>query len=334
MELLRFACATASRPSTSVAVLFLSNTQRKKKQRNACSIRAQLSDDNDPLLQSAINSASLRFQETRRPDPLFVDPYAGCFVLPHTRMDLENKSKQYCIATKFIDDKLLRTVNHIDGLKQVVLLSDGMDTRPYRLNWPSSTIIFDISPKRVFQKATEKLNGIGAKIPRRCLLLHVPLESPNIQETLVMKGFNGNRPSIWAIQGLPVMTLASFEEILLTASGMAMKGCLFLGELPAWLAETEFGNKSSTQKWMDNLFMSNGFKVEMISYDEVAKRLGKVVKPGDSENILFVAEQLRCSDDQWRVTNDVFAFLEKMETWRRELQRVEEDGDEEGFEEL
>ncbi|KAE8703554.1 Tubulin gamma complex-associated protein isoform 1 [Hibiscus syriacus] len=313
MELLRFACATASRPSTSVAVLFLSNTQRKKKQRNACSIRAQLSDDNDPLLQSAINSASLH--------PLFVDPYAGCFVLPHTRMDLENKSKQYCIATKFIDDKLLRTVNHIDGLKQVVLLSDGMDTRPYRLNWPSSTIIFDISPKRVFQKATEKLNGIGAKIPRRCLLLHVPLESPNIQETLVMKGFNGNRPSIWAIQGLPVMTLASFEEILLTASGMAMKGCLFLGELPAWLAETEFGNKSSTQKWMDNLFMSNGFKVEMISYDEVAKRLGKVVKPGDSENILFVAEQLRCSDDQ-------------METWRRELQRVEEDGDEEGFEEL
>ncbi|KAE8683407.1 hypothetical protein F3Y22_tig00111208pilonHSYRG00158 [Hibiscus syriacus] len=72
---------------------------------------------------------------------------------------------------------------------------------------------------------------------------------------------------------------------------------------------------------MGNLFMSNDFKVEMISYDEVTKRLGKVVKPGDSENILFVAEQLRCLYDQ-------------METWRRELQRVEEDGDEEGFEEL
>lgn len=49
---------------------------------------------------------------------------------------------------------------------------------------------------------------------------------------------------------------------------------------------------------MNNLFMSNGFKVDMISYNEVAKSLGKVVKPGDYENILFVAEQLRYSDDQ------------------------------------
>ena len=41
------------------------------------------------------------------------------------------------------------------------------------------------------------------------------------------------------------MTLASFEEILFIVSGMAMNGCLFLGELPAWLAETEFGTKVS-----------------------------------------------------------------------------------------
>lgn len=41
------------------------------------------------------------------------------------------------------------------------------------------------------------------------------------------------------------MTLAFFEEILFIVSGMAMNGCLFLGELPAWLAETEFGIKVS-----------------------------------------------------------------------------------------
>ncbi|XVE73340.1 hypothetical protein DITRI_Ditri11bG0109800 [Diplodiscus trichospermus] len=315
--LLRFACAPAL---TAAIVPFLSNTQKKKK-RNGWFFRAQLCYENDPLFQSAINSASLRFHETRRREPLFVDPYAGCFVPPQTRMDIDNRLKHYCIATKFIDDSLLRTVNHMDGLKQVVLLSDGMDTRPYRLNWPSSTIIFDISPERVFQKAAERLKDVGAKIPRSCLFLHVPLETSNIQHTLRMKGFDGNRPSIWAIQGLPVMTLASFEEILFIVSGMAMNGCLFLGELPAWLAETEFGVKSSTKKWMDNLFMSNGLKVDMISYNEAAKRLGKVVKPGDYKNLLFVAEQLRFSDDQ-------------METWRREFQRVEEEGDEEGFEEL
>lgn len=56
-------------------------------------------------------------------EPLFVDPYAGCLVPPDVQMDLKKYSHHYCLATKFIDDKLLRTVNHMDGLKQVVLLN-------------------------------------------------------------------------------------------------------------------------------------------------------------------------------------------------------------------
>ncbi|KAJ4849283.1 hypothetical protein Tsubulata_021556 [Turnera subulata] len=289
--------------------------------RQNCALRARLNGEKDPLLQEATNAASLRFQETHRPEPLFVDPYAGCFVHPNVQMDLKKYSHHYCLATKFIDDKLLRTVNHIDGLKQVVLFTDGMDTRPYRLNWPTSTIIFDVSPERVFKVSAEKLQGVGAKIPRSCLYIHVPLESSNIQQSLRNKGFNGLRPSIWAIQGSPVMTLASFEELLFSISSLAMNGSLFLGELPAWLAETEVGIKSGTKKWMEKLFMGNGFRVDVIAYDNIAKNLGKQLAPEDYKNILFVAEQLRFSDGQ-------------METWRRELLRVEEEGDEEGFEEL
>ncbi|KAL5795623.1 hypothetical protein ACOSQ2_000443 [Xanthoceras sorbifolium] len=315
-----------SRFGNAPVVFTVSNLRFKfkttKTEKSGLLLKAKLNDGCDPLLQAAINAASLRFQETHRPEPLFVDPYAGCFVPPEIQMDLKKHSHHYCLATKFIDDKLLRTANHIDGLKQVVLLTDGMDTRPYRLNWPTSTIIFDISPERVFKNSAEKLEGVGAKIPRSCLFLHVPLESSKIQQTLRAKGFNGNQPSIWAIQGLPVMTLASFEEILFIISSFAMNGCLFVGELPAWLTETEIGNKSTTtKKWMDKLFMSSGFRVDMVSYNEVASKLNKELAPGSYKNILFVAEQLRYSDDQ-------------METWRREFQRVEEAGDEEGFEEL
>lgn len=307
----------ARAPATTILRPPLTCASKKK----VSGLRAKLSDDNDPLLQTAINSASLRFQETHRPEPLFVDPYAGCLVAPNVQMDIKQCSHHYCLATKFIDDKLLQTVNHIDGLKQVVLLTDGMDTRPYRLSWPTSTIIFEISPERVFKRAAEKLGGVGAKIPRNCLFLHVPLESSDIQQSLRAKGFNGNQPSIWAIQGHPVVTLANFEEILFIVSNLAMNGCVFLGELPAWLAETEIGIKSSTRQWMDKLFMSNGFRVDMISYEDVAMNLGKQLAAGHYKNILFAAEQLRFSDDQ-------------METWRSEFQRVEEQGDEEGFEEL
>ncbi|XP_044492624.1 O-methyltransferase 1, chloroplastic-like [Mangifera indica] len=281
--------------ATISCVRFSEKTLMKK---NGFLLKAKLNDDSDPLLQGAAKAASLRFQETHRPEPLFVDPYAGCFVPPNVQMDMKKHSHHYCLATKFIDDKLLRTVTHMDGLKQVVLLTDGMDTRPYRLNWPNSTIIFDISPDKIFNKSAAKLEGVGAKIPRSCLYLHVPSESSNVQEALHSKGFNGNRPSIWAIQGLPVMTLVSFEEILLLISSSAMSGCFFLGELPAWLTETEIEKKSTTEEWMEKLFMSKGFGVGMVSYSEVASRLGKELAPGYYKNILFVAEQLLFFDDQ------------------------------------
>jgi hypothetical protein len=41
----------------------------------------------------------------------------------------------------------------------MVLLTDGMDTRPYRLSWPPSSLIFDVSPDSIYTAASEKLKG-------------------------------------------------------------------------------------------------------------------------------------------------------------------------------
>lgn len=160
---------------------------------------------------------------------------------------------------------------------------------------------------------------VGAKIPRSCLFLHVPLESTDLQHDLCRKGFNGNRPSIWVFQGLPLTNLTSFKDILSLVGSLAMKGCLLLGELPGFFEETEAGIKSNAASLMDKLFMSNGFRVELVDYDEVSRKIS--MELGDCKKILFVAEHLRFSDDQ-------------METWRKEFQRMEEEGDEDGFEEL
>lgn len=44
--------------------------------------------------------------------------------------------------------------------------------------------------------------------------------------------------------------------------------------------------------------MSNGFRVDIVGYDEVAKKLGKIAAEEAEENLLFTAHQLRFSDDQ------------------------------------
>lgn len=232
-------------------------------------------------------------------------------------MDIHEQQQHYCLATKFIDDKLLEIAKRIDGLKQVVLFTDGMDTRPYRLNWPTSTMIFDVSPEKVFEIASEKLQGVGARIPKSCLFFHIPVEFENIEQRLRSKGFSGNRPSIWAMQGLPLESQSGFEAILSAISSLAMNECYLIGELP-----TNITLQSDLSKWMEKLFMSNGFRVKIVSYEEIAASLGVVLhSPVNHDTVLFIAQQLKFSDDQ-------------METWRQEFQRVEEDGDEQGFEEL
>lgn len=223
--------------------------------------RCKLNHQNDSLFQAAIERASLRFQETLRPDPLFVDPYAGCLVPTNNvviEVDVTPRVPLYCLATKFIDDKLLNALGDDDDLRQVVLFTDGMDTRPYRLNWPRSTLVFDISPQRVFRGAALKLEDVGARIGRSCMFIHVPCESADIEEMMRNGGFKGTRPSIWVFQGLPVVNLARFKEILSVTSNLATKGSVLLGELPSWLSETDANIKSTKTQWMDNLFMSNG----------------------------------------------------------------------------
>ncbi|XP_057535926.1 O-methyltransferase 1, chloroplastic [Amaranthus tricolor] len=291
-----------------------------KKWRNRCSVTA-LSGDDDLLFKASLRSATLRFQETNRPDPLFHDPYVACLVPGNTPIYTEQHVHRYCLATRFIDDTLLQTLRNTEELKQVVLLTDGADTRAYRLTWPNFTLIFDISRVRIYCEVSQKLRDIGAQINRTCLLLHVSSESSNIAEELRKKGFNGNRPSLWVLQGLPLTTLANFEDVLCAVGSLAMKGSLVIGELPAWLAGTDFEQKISQREWMHTLFMRHGFQVQMIDCEDVAKSLGRKLSRETSSNMLFVAEHLRFSDDQ-------------MEMWQREFQMAEEDGDEEGFEDF
>ncbi|XAR61345.1 hypothetical protein NMG60_11035023 [Bertholletia excelsa] len=224
-------CPAASATAAATAVGRLPLTCAHKRTIKGCglSLRAKFNGDTDEsLFQAAIDRAALRFQETRRPDPLFIDQYAGCFIRESVQMDLEHYTHRYCLAIKFIDYELLTKLKNIDGLKQVVLFTDGMDTRPYRLSWPTSTLIFDVSPETIFRASAQMLQDVGAKIQKGCLFLHIPLESSDIQQTLCSKGFNGNQTSTWVLQGLPLTNLASLEKILSIISSLAMKGCLFL----------------------------------------------------------------------------------------------------------
>ena len=57
----------------------------------------------------------------------------------------------------------------------MVLLGDGFDTRPFRLNWPPGTLLFSVAPAEVHEQAEARLAAAQppAHVMRGCLLRRV-----------------------------------------------------------------------------------------------------------------------------------------------------------------
>eukprot|EP00198_Chlamydomonas_reinhardtii_P005699 XP_001695035.1 predicted protein [Chlamydomonas reinhardtii] len=102
--------------------------------------------------------------------PLFVDPYAE--LLAAGRAPAGSSLAQVAadlIATAYTDELLLRAVGltAVNGIsdgdyRQVVLLGDALDSRPYRLPWPPGTALYLVAPREAHAAAEAALASEAA----------------------------------------------------------------------------------------------------------------------------------------------------------------------------
>ncbi|KAJ7565086.1 hypothetical protein O6H91_02G047300 [Diphasiastrum complanatum] len=206
-----------------------------------------------------------------------------------------------------------------------------MDTRPYRLTWPSGTAMFDVSPGQVYNIARERFKAAGARVPKGCFLQHVSavltngahLEDEGWTEKLESLGYRGDRPSIWLMQGLEGLSFEGLQRLLGYASGLAMKGSMFAGEVAFNALGANF--KEEAEESLTRLFLSNGFRVQTVHHEDMSKDTDEMRTTMDLGVLasslwsLFVAQQQKLSEQQLAIIS-------------REIQLAEEAGNEEGFE--
>src|SRR6202000_3473110 len=65
------------------------------------------------------------------------------------------------IRTKYFDEYLLAAVQA--GVRQVVILASGLDSRAYRLPWPAGTTVYEIDQPAVIEFKTRTLADLGAE---------------------------------------------------------------------------------------------------------------------------------------------------------------------------
>jgi methyltransferase (TIGR00027 family) len=173
---------------------------------------------------TALGVASGRAMETHRPDGLVDDPYAEAFVdaaadeirLPArpedaralaaeqeaTEADWQEQSAYIGVRSRFFDDAL--TAATADGVRQVVLLAAGLDTRAQRLGWPAGTTVYEVDQHGVLDFKDDVLaeqDATAAAPGAERVVVRVDLRH-DWPAALRDAGFDPRVPTAWLAEGL------------------------------------------------------------------------------------------------------------------------------------
>lgn len=158
------------------------------------------------LAATAHWTASARGKESERDDRLFTDPWATTLA---GEVGAEWLSRQVggslgiapmIIRTRYFDDFLQKAV-HQNGIRQVVILAAGLDTRAFRLEWPDDTHLFELDQASVLEYKDRVLHAAGARLACQRSIIAGDLTAP-WSEALRTCRFDSQQPSVWLLEGL------------------------------------------------------------------------------------------------------------------------------------
>ncbi|MFD7489130.1 SAM-dependent methyltransferase [Streptomyces mirabilis] len=180
---------------------------------------------------TAVGVARVRARETRRENPLFLDPFAEAFAAAGSlpvdgkppRAPVDDAARRrwgpaalgpggagarrrwgavafsIVVRTRFLDELLRDGADA--GCRQVALLGAGMNSRAYRLDWPSETRLFEIETAEPLGFKESVLRAEPAD--PRCERITVPVDlREDWTGALVAAGHDPALPTVWIAEGL------------------------------------------------------------------------------------------------------------------------------------
>ena len=189
---------------------------------------------------TALFVAAARALETRKPDPLSVDAYAEVFCravggpwtalldggLPEHPLRSEEFGTHFVTyqgaRTRYFDNYFQKAARA--GVRQIVLLAAGLDSRAYRLDWADDTTVYELDQPQVleFKRATLDDYGATPKALRREVAVDLRDDWP---AALRNSGFRAGEPSAWIAEGLLIYLPAAAQGQLFTGiDGLASSG--------------------------------------------------------------------------------------------------------------
>jgi methyltransferase (TIGR00027 family) len=179
-------------------------------------------DITESVGSTALGVAAARAAETESEHPLVKDPFARVFVdaagkgmwsvmanpalsaeLTDIDPDLRTRMRVMvdfmAVRTVFFDEFFLSAAD--TGVRQVVILAAGLDSRAWRLPWPDGTTVYELDQPKVLEFKSTILHQHGAHPVSH--LVNVPIDLRQDWPTALREaGFDASQPTAWSAEGL------------------------------------------------------------------------------------------------------------------------------------
>jgi methyltransferase (TIGR00027 family) len=188
---------------------------------------------------TALGVAAARAVETAKDNPLIRDDYAyllvssagptwaqlasddmGWLADDPDGLRVHNMSRDYqAVRTHYFDTYFNAAVR--DGIRQVVILAAGLDSRAYRLDWPAGTVVFEIDQPKVLDYKTDTLADHGAVPAADRRPVAVDLRD-DWASALLAAGFDRDKPTAWLAEGLlPYLPAVAQDRLFETITDLS-----------------------------------------------------------------------------------------------------------------
>jgi methyltransferase (TIGR00027 family) len=140
------------------------------------------------------------------------------------------------------------------GIRQVVILASGLDTRPYRLWWPAGTTVYEIDQPDVIEFKNQVLRGLGAELTVNRCALGVDLRQDWLG-ALRRAGFDHTQRTVWIAENLLVgyLSLAGQNRLLEGVTAASAVGGWFAGDhISTWTPLQREAGRELVDRWRQN----------------------------------------------------------------------------------
>jgi methyltransferase (TIGR00027 family) len=229
---------------------------------------------------TALLVAGWRALHATSAQPLVRDDYAKHFITasadpfltkaladPGTSAGATAFPRLYGVQTRFFDEFFTAAAE--DGIRQAVIVAAGLDSRAYRLTWPTGTTVFEVDQPKVLEFKTTVLAQHAAEpaADRRDVAADlrddwsIPLRD---------SGFDTELPTAWSVEGiLPYLTGDAQDTLFGRITELSAPGSrLGIGALGSCLDQDRL---AALEDSYPGLNLSGDVDFSTLTYDDATK---------------------------------------------------------------